>query len=975
MRRIWLALQGGVLAFLSMGNLSANAATDYYWTGAAGDGSLTTPGNWANAQGVAMTTAPGTASYLVFTNTSALSFKAGSSDFKAYGYRFEGTKNVSFGSGKDYWIGEGGISNLMMRSRVDINYVTHYPNAVFDYYVGGASTNATSHTIKRGGSNTVIQKTGSGTVYLCTNTATNPGVDTNMHFRIVEGELQLGRTSYNSEASPNTGMTLEFVGDKPKTVGFPMAHWYLGTGSRIVETDVTTTHHYISDDGMNRIITFCGTLDDIRFTGGFGGIIAVRWKPANDATLTLAKGVSTSTGSFYVDRGVVRFTEGARYNDRVYYFTVADGAQFRLEDERSVFRASNSFGIIYSGGGRKPLYLAKGAVLLYYGAADKATYNGVQLTQAVYTQHNCDWIDGEGCVILKTAFTEPAAATTAIWTGNGGADTRVTNPANWGTADNTTLPDLSTGSLEADFAVGQTATIPEGTVCLFRKMTFSSSSAFALKKEDGGWVQLGSGGISIPPSAGTCQIECPMVLVSNQTWVVSNTLTLASSASLACIYNGGKLTKIGSKSLIVRSGTNYISDVTLESGGADLYADDGLGDARSTISVKGTSSTHALRLHGVRVSSALKYPYGGNGNNNGLEFLDAVEGENVLCGKVTSEAPNEQFYNVRNGASLRFQGGINYASNNNGALFSPKTSGTHVPVYIENTPLTGCVRTLIGYENGSYKGSIAFHLGVASNYFVRGLHLYAHGRLFTEVPDALYAKNGMGADFGGGVRFYTGGVWDLCGNDQGVNVLCADTPTGVITSATDAVVHLRDDCFNTKKNTENAKGPGTDQNYSILYTPYTQVNCATFAGGAGLVKEGALTNWLMGASTTTGRLVVAKGRLVLTRAEDINVLPDVPIRKMTGSWTNASEVVVSGGVLELEHRFALGEATAVKFSGSGKMEINADGMQRVGSVSVFENGTWRDLGNGTYTAANLPAYISGRGALRVGIPGCIVIFR
>ena len=80
-------------------------------------------------------------------------------------------------------------------------------------------------------------------------------------------------------------------------------------------------------------------------------------------------------------------------------------------------------------------------------------------------------------------------------------------------------------------------------------------------------------------------------------------------------------------------------------------------------------------------------------------------------------------------------------------------------------------------------------------------------------------------------------------------------------------------------------------------------------------------------------------------------------------------------MLELEHRFALGETTAVKFSGSGKMEINADGMQRVGSVSVFENGAWRDLGNGIYTAANLPAYISGRGALRVGIPGCLIIFR
>ena len=77
MYRNRLALLGSVSAFLMVVCFSVNAATDYYWTGAAGDDSLNTPGNWANAQGVAMTAAPGTTSYLVFTNTSALSFKAG----------------------------------------------------------------------------------------------------------------------------------------------------------------------------------------------------------------------------------------------------------------------------------------------------------------------------------------------------------------------------------------------------------------------------------------------------------------------------------------------------------------------------------------------------------------------------------------------------------------------------------------------------------------------------------------------------------------------------------------------------------------------------------------------------------------------------------------------------------------------------------------------------------------------------------
>ena len=126
---------------------------------------------------------------------------------------------------------------------------------------------------------------------------------------------------------------------------------------------------------------------------------------------------------------------------------------------------------------------------------------------------------------------------------------------------------------------------------------------------------------------------------------------------------------------------------------------------------------------------------------------------------------------------------------------------------------------------------------------------------------------------------------------------------------------------------------------------------ATFRGAMSLVKEGPNTLTLAGASTMTGRLEVAEGRLDFSGS---------------GSMTNVSAFAVSGGVLAVDTNARLPRKGADCYLSGGKLDLAEGVVQRVRFLYVDDGeGGWTQMPLMDYTADTLPAYVSGAGVLRV----------
>ena len=141
-----------------------------------------------------------------------------------------------------------------------------------------------------------------------------------------------------------------------------------------------------------------------------------------------------------------------------------------------------------------------------------------------------------------------------------------------------------------------------------------------------------------------------------------------------------------------------------------------------------------------------------------------------------------------------------------------------------------------------------------------------------------------------------------------------------------------------------------------------------FTGAAGLSMEKSTNFYLFADCTTTGTLQVAAGRVTMIAGKSF--------------WTNATEAVVKGGTLVLEHAAAFGTNTVVRFEQTGgaygQMEIASGVKQKVGGLVV--DGV--KMPDGYYgSSASVARYrrddlFAGTGLLKVGDPvGLIVVIR
>jgi len=230
-----------------------------------------------------------------------------------------------------------------------------------------------------------------------------------------------------------------------------------------------------------------------------------------------------------------------------------------------------------------------------------------------------------------------------------------------------------------------------------------------------------------------------------------------------------------------------------------------------------------------------------------------------------------------------------------------------------------------------------------------------YGTVRCGVPYAIAEKNGAGNRTE--LFVFSTGVLDLNGHDQATGVICAkgDATGGTVTSAEPATLHLIDNYTVNNYDSWVKDSSGT----KIAVPGYT--NTLVYAGSVTLSKEGFYTNRLTRASTTTGALVVTRGKMEFAPG---------------ASWTNATELVVSGsGEFALEARTA---AQGAAFPRTLTVKLDSTATLDLGSTLeartfVLDGVRWRNgcWGSAEAAAANpslnvrVLSNLRGTGLLRI----------
>lgn len=501
---------------------------------------------------------------------------------------------------------------------------------------------------------------------------------------------------------------------------------------------------------------------------------------------------------------------------------------------------------------------------------------------------------------VSTELVSSSEDNLVYWTGNGGDDTRISTPANWGAADNETLPDLDSGTTDAMFAIGGSALLDRSVA--LKSISFASNSGFTFS-DSSQTLSVGVGGISTDVSATptlTHTFNAPVALTAPQTWFANTNATIEFTKPLSFSDASDTLTLAGAGSWNFRVTNTFSNDIVATGDGMTdfgrarvrVYADNALGGPDGTFAMN--VQYGALEFHGVTNSRPIVTCCTRSDRDAGVHLIGDAGATNVFDATFSHTNANVDLYLGRGTTFI-----ANEKFTTRSACYAHVSgNGSAKAHWIMNALLS------VG-DRFNLPADIVLDLNVPTNR-INGNKGNIQGRINLNVPYALSHENGSANQ---PTQFVpNGGTLDLRGNDNGLGIIYtyAASNSGTITSETPATMHLVDN-YMLPPYDSGQKDAAGNQIQAFGYT-----NRVEFTGCASLSKEGKYTNRLMRVSSTYGDLTVTKGRLEMDPG---------------ATWANASNLVVKGtGLFTLEEHPedapAFGEHLAVRvepgYDGNGE---------------------------------------------------------
>ena len=430
-----------------------------------------------------------------------------------------------------------------------------------------------------------------------------------------------------------------------------------------------------------------------------------------------------------------------------------------------------------------------------------------------------------------------------------------------------------------------------------------------------------SDGISVAANPGesavTNTLAVPVVMNAEQNWQTPANTVLHIRAPVASESNTA-LTFGGEGTYEIYSTNTFTGSITLTNGLTRVYSEEGAFGAAEEGSRVTQNYTLGgrLTLFGTTIEKNFSLVKPSSNSQGGLVF--AANSRNVFAGSFS--AGNNWTPKPQANAEIVFAGGASI-----GSYFRPDNTAGGVKVVFGGKPSS--------FDTGTrfYGGSTTFQ---CSSNTIDQVYIRVNTWLYLEAPIAF--KNSpplyMDSEGNNGAAVY------LNGNDQSFGNLNIANAYGYFTTPAEKPATLK-----------------FAQVADADWTPRADV----FRGPISLSKGGAATVTIDSAMQTTGGdLAVTGGTLAFGES---------------GVLASVTNIAVSGSssILSVASRSNLPRAKeiALSLSNGGKVCITAGMTLRVASLTIDGEPVERD----DYTAATLPAAVSGDGTLRVGRPGMSVI--
>ena len=948
----WLSGDGVLIVGNAAGGIT------YYWKGAEG-ATLYDIGNWAYANGLEAPVAPGDGDTVIFTNDVPITVRKNNWTLFR-NYVFEG-KGVDFSPNIDrfcFW-GDGslvatGSGEIKMRYTFELNndYGARFTGSnrfTFDIGAGVTVSQQDTGNFKLS-SPAIVAKAGAGTLY----TRAVP-TDLTGTLVMIGG---LFRMDYGGERD-DTLAALEVEGPDAKTLRIEGCTMTIKRYHETAEAEGTFSLAY--EHNTRRITLACA--EDTRLSADLitvtsGQHLQFKWAPTDASkTLTYVKRLLNQPATqIYVNGGTWRFAEGASVRG-LDLLSVAAGAALEVAAD-----ASSNF----SGA---PLTLAAGATLNLEGMADRVvrfksvTVDGTAIPEGIYSAEDYpEWLSGDAK--LSVGSGEPPT-TTATWTGNGGDDTSIDNPANWGAAGATELPDLTGGSLVATIPAGVTVSVPANTDYRLKGIVVNSGTEGTVSTISGsGTLKLGSQGL-VNNGDGEVVLDCKVRLMVEQIWSLGSSLaarlTLGENAGVSTedgvvwtVHtdvstfggNGGGLVSIRcANPQLVDSAFNV---------GVCVFADNALGLGTATLN-GANKPNYIIQFNGVTLENREIRLQSVNSASSTRSFKNS--GTNVIKGLFDVSAGSANYFLGEVGATLTLEGGVSFAagSNRTRADWAWKDNST---IIVKTVPAS--------LEKPILSDGGTFRFETSGNVVRKGIFL-GGDRILTTTADHAFAF-GTTESSVAGIGFVEGtktAKWDLAGTEQELQIL-AGAGKGTITSEDPATLTL--DASHTFNGDADAYYSDSAPTFltkiyvsstSTLEVPIKeaqQTDYVSFQGAVSLVKKGSSPHYAGGVSTSTGSLSVAGGRYVFLDG---------------ASWKTASGVDLSNdGVLEVTGNGVLTTKTPITVTGDEDGRISIPSGKTLKCASLTVNGV--TYGDGELVTSGV---VTGGGTLRVGKFGGLLLLR